>query len=110
MQAIVDYGVRFSIDDFGTGQSSLAYLTRLPFAQLKIAQPFVEKIGINAADRAIVQTIIGMAENLAIEVIAEGVETNLQHAFLAKHGCSLFQGYLFGRPVSIEEFEAMLLR
>ena len=109
MQAIGECGVRFSIDDFGTGHSSLSYLTRLPFAQLKIAQPFVEKIGSKTSDAVVVQTIIGMARNLGIEVIAEGVETELQHAFLAKHGCLLFQGYLFGRPVPIDEFESKLL-
>ena len=110
MQAISACGVGFSIDDFGTGHSSLSYLTRLPFAQLKIAQPFVEKIGAKTSDAVVVQTIIGMAKNLGIEVIAEGVETDEQHAFLAKQGCLLFQGYLFGRPVPIEDFERKLLR
>lgn len=109
MQAIGECGVRFSIDDFGTGHSSLSYLTRLPFAQLKIAQPFVEKIGSKTSDAVVVQTIIGMAKNLGIEVIAEGVATEEQRAFLAKYGCRLFQGYLFGRPVPIDEFERKLL-
>ena len=98
-------GVRFSIDDFGTGHSSLAYLSTLPIAQLKIAQPFVDNIGTNPTGAVIIQTIIGMAQNLGLEVIAEGVETEAQRAFLEAHGCLLCQGYLFGRPVPISEFE-----
>ena len=101
-------GVRFSMDDFGTGFSSLAYLTRLPMDQLKIDQSFVRNIGIQHSDGVIVQTIIGMARNLALEVIAEGVETSAQHEFLALHGCYLYQGYLFGRPTPLAEFEALL--
>lgn len=105
VKALGDIGVRFSIDDFGTGHSSLSYLSKLPIAQLKIAQPFVESIGASASDAVIIHTIIGMAQNLGIEVIAEGVETEAQRTFLLEHGCSLCQGYLFGRPVPIEEFE-----
>jgi diguanylate cyclase (GGDEF)-like protein len=101
-------GVRFSMDDFGTGYSSLAYLTRLPMDQLKIDQSFVRNIGIQHSDGVIVQTIIGMARNLALEVIAEGVETPAQHEFLARHGCYLYQGYLFGKPTPLAEFEALL--
>lgn len=101
-------GVRFSMDDFGTGYSSLAYLTRLPMDQLKIDQSFVRNIGIQRTDGVIVQTIIGMARNLALEVIAEGVETQAQQAFLALHGCTLYQGYLFGKPTPLAQFEALL--
>jgi EAL domain-containing protein (putative c-di-GMP-specific phosphodiesterase class I) len=96
------------MDDFGTGYSSLAYLTRLPFDQLKIDQSFVRNIGVKHTDAVIVQTIIGMANNLGMEVIAEGVETEEQRAFLEQHGCTLCQGYLFGKPVPIAEFEARL--
>jgi len=110
MQALREVGVRFSMDDFGTGYSSLSYLTQLPVEQLKIDQSFVHNIGVKYSDSAIVQTIIGMASNLSMEVIAEGVETEAQRTFLEQHGCSLFQGYLFGRPVPIEEFEAVLKR
>ena len=101
-------GVRFSVDDFGTGHSSLAYLTRLPLDQLKIDQSFVRNIGIKHSDGVIVQTIIGMARNLGLEVIAEGVETRAQQKFLASHGCSLYQGYLLGKPTPLAGFEALL--
>jgi diguanylate cyclase (GGDEF)-like protein/PAS domain S-box-containing protein len=97
-------GVRFSIDDFGTGYSSLSYLTRLPLDQLKIDKSFVRHIGHQPFNGVIVQTVIGMAESLGIEVIAEGVETEMQRAFLEENNCCLYQGYLFSKPVSIEAF------
>jgi diguanylate cyclase (GGDEF)-like protein len=105
IKSLGNRGIRFSIDDFGTGHSSLAYLSTLPITQLKIAQPFVDNIGKHQSGAAIVDTIIGMTKNLGLEVIAEGVETEAQRAFLQEHGCSLCQGYFFGRPVPIEEFE-----
>ena len=108
MNLLKAYGVQFSMDDFGTGQSSLSYLTRLPLDQIKIDQSFVRNIGIRPEDALIAQTIIGMANNLGMEVIAEGVETEIQRAFLAEHGCPLCQGYLFGRPMPIEEFERLI--
>ena len=79
-----EIGVRFSMDDFGTGYSSLAYLTKLPLDQLKIDQSFVHNIGLKTTDAVIVQTIIGMANNLGMEVIAEGVETEAQRIFLGQ--------------------------
>jgi diguanylate cyclase (GGDEF)-like protein/PAS domain S-box-containing protein len=108
MQALKQVGVHFSMDDFGTGNSSLAYLTQLPLDQLKIDQSFVRNISVKPNDAVIVQTIIGMANNLGMEVIAEGVETEEQRVFLEQHGCALCQGFLFGRPVPIKEFEASL--
>ncbi len=105
IKALGNLGVRFSIDDFGTGHSSLAYLSTLPISQLKIAQPFVDNIGKHQSGAAIIDTIIGMTKNLGLEVIAEGVETEAQRAFLQAHGCALCQGYFFGRPVPLEEFE-----
>jgi diguanylate cyclase (GGDEF)-like protein/PAS domain S-box-containing protein len=108
MHALKSIGVRFSMDDFGTGYSSLAYLTQLPLDQLKIDQSFVRNIGIKSTDSMIVQTIIGMANNLGIEVIAEGVETDAQRDFLWEVGCRFYQGYLFGRPVPAKEFIAKL--
>jgi diguanylate cyclase (GGDEF)-like protein/PAS domain S-box-containing protein len=108
MNALRALGLRFSMDDFGTGQSSLSYLTRLPLDQLKIDQSFVRNIGIQHTDALIVQTIIGMAHSLGIDVIAEGVETEAQRAFLERHGCTLWQGYLFSRPVPLEHFEQLM--
>ncbi|WP_426307672.1 EAL domain-containing protein [Acidovorax facilis] len=109
MSALRALGLSFSLDDFGTGQSSLSYLTRLPLDQLKIDQSFVRNIGIQHTDALIVQTIIGMAQSLGIDVIAEGVETDAQRAFLEQHGCMLWQGYLFSRPLPIEALEQYLL-
>ena len=108
MQALKQTGVSFSMDDFGTGYSSLAYLTRLPLNQLKIDQSFVRNIGSKASDATIIQTIIGMAANLGMEVIAEGVETREQRDFLETMGCAFYQGYLFGKPVPLEEFISKL--
>ncbi len=108
MQALRAIGVRFSVDDFGTGHSSLSYLKRLPLQQIKIDQGFVRDITTDPSDAAIVQTIIGMAKNLSLDVIAEGVETEDQRSFLEKHGCDDYQGYLFSRPVPIEAFEDLL--
>ncbi len=108
MHALKQIGVSFSMDDFGTGYSSLAYLTQLPLDQLKIDKSFVQNIGTKSSDAMIIQTIIGMAHNLGIEVIAEGVETEAQLDFLGEAGCLLYQGYLFGRPVPVKEFTAAL--
>jgi diguanylate cyclase (GGDEF)-like protein/PAS domain S-box-containing protein len=110
MNALRKIGLRFSMDDFGTGYSSLAYLTQLPLDQLKIDQSFIHNIGIRPADSVIVQTIVGMANNLGVEVIAEGVETEAQRIFLEQHGCLACQGYLFSKPVPIEQFELLLAR
>jgi diguanylate cyclase (GGDEF)-like protein/PAS domain S-box-containing protein len=110
MQAIKHIGVGFSMDDFGTGYSSLSYLTQLPLDQLKIDQSFVRNLNVKHTDALIVQTIIGMANNLGMEVIAEGVETETQRAFLEQNGCALCQGYLFSRPVPLAEFEQLLIR
>ena len=108
MQLLKQAGVSFSMDDFGTGQSSLSYLTKLPLDQLKIDQSFVHNIGIRSADAMMVQTIIGMAGSLGLQVVAEGVETEEQRAFLQSHGCPLFQGYLFGKPLDVRAFEAAM--
>jgi diguanylate cyclase (GGDEF)-like protein/PAS domain S-box-containing protein len=107
MHALRKIGVRFSIDDFGTGYSSLSYLTQLPLDQLKIDQSFIHNIGIKTTDAVIVQTIIGMANNVGLEVIAEGVETEVQRIFLEQHDCQIYQGYLFSKPLPIEQFESL---
>ena len=108
MQALSECGIRFSLDDFGTGYSSLQYLKRLPLHQLKIDQSFVRDLAIDASDKAIVDTIISMAHSLRLNVIAEGVETEEQRLYLENAGCTSYQGYLFGKPVPIRDFEALI--
>jgi diguanylate cyclase (GGDEF)-like protein len=108
MKSLAAMGIRFSMDDFGTGYSSLSYMTQLPLNQIKVDKSFVQKIGDDPKVELIIQTIIGMARNLELEVVAEGVETRQQLAFLEKHRCTLYQGYLFSKPVPLAEFEAQL--
>ena len=110
MNALREQGVLFAMDDFGTGYSSLAYLTQLPLSQLKIDQSFVRQIGLRQADELIIRTIIGMAADMSLEVVAEGVETEAQFEFLRAAGCQLYQGYLFGRPSPPKRFEKALAR
>ena len=106
--AIKEHGVDFSLDDFGTGFSSLAYLKRLPLDQLKIDQSFVRDILIDPHDAAISKMVIVLAENLGLSVIAEGVETQAQRDFLASQGCLAYQGYFFSRPLALHEFEVFV--
>ena len=108
MQLLRDMGVRFAIDDFGTGYSSMAYLQRLPLDQLKIDQSFVRGLPDDKGNIAIVRAILSMAEGLELEVIAEGVEHPAQQDILRLHGCRHFQGYLFGKPMSVDAFLELL--
>lgn len=106
MQALKAIGISFSLDDFGTGFSSLSYLKRMPLDQLKIDQSFVRDFTTHASDASIVRTVIALGQGLGLEVIAEGVETAAQQSLLQVYGCTSYQGYLYGRPAPIEQFEA----
>ncbi len=110
MKQLKKLGVCFSMDDFGTGYSSLSAIKSLPLDQLKIDQAFVRDLDVNASDKAIVRTIIAMAQSLNLDAIAEGVETEQQRQILLNKGCTSFQGFLFGKPVPIDQFEASLPR
>lgn len=103
-----DLGVRISVDDFGTGFSSLSYLNKLPINTLKIAQQFVGHLQGGASSKAIVSAIIAIAKNLKLNIIAEGVENVYQLKYLKAQGCFEMQGYLFGRPVPAEVFLELL--
>ena len=109
LEKLRDLGIRLAIDDFGTGYSSLSYLKKLPFDKLKIDYSFVKDIVENSEARTIVRTIIGMAEDLSLEVIAEGVETKEQHHMLLEMGCDKFQGYYFDRPLLADYIEEKYL-
>jgi EAL domain-containing protein (putative c-di-GMP-specific phosphodiesterase class I) len=102
MTAMKAHGERFSLDDFGTGSSSLSYLKHLPLDQLKIDQSFVRDVVTDHHDAAFARMIMSLGESLGLAVIAEGVETVEQRDFLTHQGCSAFQGYLFGRPGPVE--------
>ena len=97
-------GIGISIDDFGTGYSSLSYLKRFPLDSLKVDQSFVRDIIADPDDAAITSAIIAMGQSLRLNIVAEGVETAEQLAFLRERGCHAAQGYLFGRPVAPEAF------
>jgi predicted signal transduction protein with EAL and GGDEF domain len=106
LERLRDLGISLSLDDFGTGYSSLSYLKMLPVQQLKIDKSFVDGIGKNSGDEAIIRTVMELARSLDFEVVAEGVETIEQSDFLAGLGCEQLQGHLHGKAVSAPEFRA----
>jgi diguanylate cyclase (GGDEF)-like protein len=108
MHALKALGVGLSIDDFGTGYSSLAYLKQLPVDQIKIDQSFVRNMVTDQNDAVMVKTIIDLAKNFRLNVIAEGVETETQLMFLKELGCMAYQGYFFNKPMPIEQFQVLL--
>jgi diguanylate cyclase (GGDEF)-like protein/PAS domain S-box-containing protein len=103
-------GILFSMDDFGTGYSSMSIIKRLPLDQLKIDQSFVRELVHDVQDKAIVRAIVAMANSMNLSVIAEGVETEEQRHILESKGCNYYQGYLFSKPVPIEQFEELLTK
>jgi len=106
LQELDDFGVKISLDDFGTGYSSLSYLKQFPIHKLKIDRSFIADITRNVNDQAIVSTIISMAKNLKMDVIAEGIETKDQLEFLTRNSCEEIQGYYFSRPLPAPQVEA----
>ena len=105
LQQLRTHGIMIALDDFGTGYSSLSYLNRLPISQLKIDQSFVRDIQTNSNHAAIAKMIVTLANAFDLTVIAEGVETQQERDLLTGLGCNAFQGYWFGHPVPVEQFE-----
>jgi EAL domain-containing protein (putative c-di-GMP-specific phosphodiesterase class I) len=104
MNQIRELGIRFSVDDFGTGYSSLNYLHRLPIDELKIDQSFVRNISSASDNAVIVDTIIAMAQQLELRIVAEGIESQTEIEYLRSRQCDYFQGYFFSRPQPFEQF------
>ena len=110
LQQLSDLGVAISIDDFGTGFSSLSYVKRLPVDRLKIDQSFIRDVVSDPSDRAIVAAIVNLAHSLRMEVVAEGVETVEQLEYVRGAGCDAVQGYYCGRPMAAAQFEEFIAR
>jgi len=108
LTAIKDLGVRLAIDDFGTGYSSLAHLKRFPIDTLKVDRSFIREVSNDAEDRAIAEAIIAMGKTLSLTVVAEGVETPEQQAFLSGCLCDEMQGYYFSTPVAAQDFAELV--
>jgi EAL domain-containing protein (putative c-di-GMP-specific phosphodiesterase class I) len=110
LRRLKSLGVRIAMDDFGTGYSSLSYLQSFPFDKIKIDQAFISNLERNAQSAAIVRAVIGLGRGLGLPVVAEGVETEGQLAFLTREACDEIQGYLIGRPLPIEDYAKFLGR
>ncbi len=108
MQALRAAGVRLSLDDFGTGYSSLSYLRQMPLSELKIDRAFVAEIHRNRQAASITRSLLQLGHDLGMDVIAEGIEQPEQHGFLREQGCTLFQGYLLGKPMELAVFERLV--
>ena len=109
LEQVRQLGMSVAIDDFGTGYSSLSYLQKLPIDHVKIDRTFVQDLDTNENDKAIILAVIAMAHSLQLGVIAEGVETEEQRAFLHQHACDSAQGYLFSKPIPLDQFCQLLL-
>ena len=109
LQNLGELGIRLAIDDFGTGYSSLSYLKRLPVHAIKIDQAFVNDITSNEESAAIVRAVVGLAHNIKLEVVSEGVETEEQLEILRHMGCDTYQGFLREKPMPQQEFETTML-
>jgi len=109
LNEIKKLGISISIDDFGTGHSSLAYIKRLPIDKLKIDKSFIDELPNDKEDVAIVRSVISIAKNLQIDIIAEGVETQEQRNFLLHEGCTKVQGYLYSKPLNASDYKKFLL-
>nr|MDA8208769.1 EAL domain-containing protein [Actinomycetota bacterium] len=103
MRRLRDLGVGLAIDDFGTGYSSLTYLRKLPFTEMKLDRSFISGLGSDAGDEAIVSSVVTLGQTFGIRTVAEGVETELQYSRLLAMGCDAAQGYLFGKPMPLDE-------
>ncbi len=110
LQAIKNLGVKISIDDFGTGYSSLSYLSRYPIDLLKIDKSFIQGAPSNAQKKPLVEAIIRMGQSMGLTIIAEGIETEEEFSYLVALGCESAQGYYFSKPLSVQDYEAVLKR
>ena len=108
LEELRDLGVSLSLDDFGTGYSSLAYLSRLPVQELKVDRSFIHRLYKTPSDTAVVNTIIAMAQELGLELVAEGVETQEQQQHLLSRGCTTIQGFLFSTPLAPDELAVFM--
>jgi EAL domain-containing protein (putative c-di-GMP-specific phosphodiesterase class I) len=109
IMALRERSIRVALDDFGTGYSSLAYLKRFPIDKLKIDRAFVDGLPDDSDDRALTHSILDVSRHLNLETVAEGVETSEQGRFLKELGCQYVQGYFYSRPLSMHEFEKLLI-
>jgi len=109
LKRLHELGVRIAIDDFGTGYSSLSYLKKFPIDTVKVDRSFIMDIPVNSDDVAITGAVIAMAHRLNMDVVAEGVETQPQLDFLLENDCEYAQGYLFSRPVPVDDLQRLLL-